>query len=84
MTIETVDDLADPNNVAAAYMKLQDDVKRLILDTVRMELQKNPWGALSMEIRNMALTHVQSEAKHVMDREMQNYRIVYRGTTSSY
>ena len=37
--IENAEDLADPNNAAAAYMKLQEDVKQLIVDTMYKELQ---------------------------------------------
>ena len=36
---ENAEDLADPNNAAAAYMKLQEDVKQLIVDTMYKELQ---------------------------------------------
>ena len=37
--IENAEDLADPNNAAAAYMKLQEDVRQLIVDTMYKELQ---------------------------------------------
>ena len=82
--IETADDLADPNNAAAAYMKLQEDVKALILETVRMELMNNPHGLLGTQIRHMALTSIQNDARAILDREIQSYRIVYRGTTAAY
>ena len=65
---------------AAAYMKLQLDVRQLILDTVITELQANPYGVLSMTLQNVAANH----ARTIMDREIQNYRIMYRGSTANY
>ena len=78
--IETADDLADPNNAAAAYMKLQGDVKKLIVETVTSEIIRDPWGPLATTIRQL----VASDARAIMDREIQNYRIVYRGTTANH
>ena len=70
----------EEKNQAAAYIKLQDDVKELILGTVVRELQTNPYGVLSMLIQSISANN----AKTIIDREVQNYRIVYRGNTASY
>lgn len=67
-------------NQAAAYLKLHEDVRHLILTTVVEELQRNQYGALSSLIQTIAAGH----AKTIIDREIQNYRIVYRGNTASY
>lgn len=64
---------------ADAYVKLHEDVRNLILDTVKEELQANPYGPLAMDIARIC----QSYAKPIMDREIQNYRIVYRGTSAN-
>lgn len=81
--IENADDLADPNNAAAAYMKLQADVKRLILDTVMEELAKNPWGPLASWMRQISVDVARNNAREIIDREIQNYRVVYKGTTAN-
>ena len=65
---------------AAAYIKLHEDVRKLILDTVVQELQEQPYGMLSSLVQTTAAHH----AKSIVDREIQNYRIVYRGGTASY
>jgi hypothetical protein len=81
--IENAEDLADPNNAAAAYMKLQDDVKTLILSTVMEELGRNPWGSLASQIRVLATDVVRNNSREIIDREIQNYRVVYKGTTAN-
>lgn len=63
-----------------AYIKLHEDVKQLILNTVCEELQRNQYGALSSLVQTIAAGH----AKAIIDREIQNYRIVYRGNTAGY
>lgn len=70
----------EEKNNAAAYVKLHEDVKQLILTTVVEELQRNQYGTLSSLIQTIAAGH----AKTIIDREIQNYRIVYRGNTASY
>ncbi len=73
----------DEKDQAAAYLKLQDDVKTLILDTVMEEIAKNPWGSLATHIRNIAVDATRNNARETIDREIQNYRIVYKGTTAN-
>ena len=69
---------------AAAYLKLQDDVKQLILETVEQEIKTNPWGMFASQVRQIAVDVTRNEARTIMDREIQNYRIVYRGTHANY
>jgi hypothetical protein len=61
---------------ADAYIKLHEDVKKLILNTVTAELRRDPWGEFGMAVRGMISTE--------MNTHMQNYRIVQRGTMASY
>jgi hypothetical protein len=61
---------------ADAYLKLHEDVRKLILDTVTAELRRDPWGEFGTAVRGM----ISAE----MDNHMQNYRIVRRGNTASY
>jgi hypothetical protein len=67
-------------NQAAAYLKLHEDVRHLILTTVVEELRMNPYGMLAAEVGRIASNY----SKGVIDREIQNYRIVYKGNTASY
>ena len=69
---------------AAAYLKLQEDTKALILDTVEQELRHNPWGTFASRFRQIAVDVTRNESRTIMDREIQNYRIVYKGTTANY
>lgn len=59
-----------------AYIKLHEDVRRLILDTVITELRRDPWGEFGMTVRGMINTE--------MNQQMPNYRIVARGSTAGY
>lgn len=74
----------DEKDQAAAYLKLQDDVKALILEAVEQELRTNPWGTFASYIRQIAVDVTRNESRTIMDREIQNYRIVYKGTTANY
>lgn len=60
--IETAEDLADPNNAAAAYMKLQDDVKKLIVDTMKEALRQYD-TELTNVVVNAVTTNYQFELK---------------------
>lgn len=70
----------EEKNAAAAYIKLQDDVKKLILDVVRNELRYNPHGEFSMHVSTFVSNYV---IDHELRSQMNNYRIVYKGTTAS-
>ena len=52
----------EDKEVAAAYMKLQDDVKQLIIDTVYKELQ-NYGGMLHSQIKTGVLYGYEFEQK---------------------
>ena len=60
---------------ADAYLKLHEDVKRLILETVIEELRQQPWGTLSTTLRGLMASELTSQ--------MGNYRIVMKGHTAS-
>jgi hypothetical protein len=62
--------------VADAYLKLHEDVRKLILDTVTAELRRDPWGEFGMAVRGMISIE--------MDRRMTDYRLAPRGTMASY
>lgn len=66
--------------VADAYIKLHEDVKTLILETVIHDIQANPYGQLATLLMQM----VSRNARQIMDQEVQNYRIVYRGNTANF
>ena len=70
----------EEKNAAAAYIKLQDDVKKLILDVVRNELMGNPHSEFSTNLAWFVRNHV---IDHELRSQMNNYRIVYKGTTAS-
>ena len=59
---------------ADAYLKLHEDVKRLILETVVQEIRQNPWGELANTLRGVTANQ--------MREEMHNYRIVMKGDTA--
>ena len=59
---------------AAAFLKLQEDVKQLVLDAVTQELQYSPYGPFATAVRN--IINVQ------MTNELHNYRIVMKGNTA--
>ena len=70
----------EEKNAAAAYIKLQDDVKKLILDVVRNELMGNPHSEFSTNLAWFVRNYV---IDHELRSQMNNYRIVYKGTTAS-
>lgn len=71
----------EDKNTAAAYIKLHDDVRKLILDVVQNELAHNPHGEFSTHISAFMREHV---INHELRTQMNNYRIVYKGTTAQY
>ena len=71
----------EDENTAAAYIKLHDDVRKLILDVVRNELAYNPHSEFSTHISAFMREHV---INHELRAQMNNYRIVYKGTTAQY
>lgn len=70
----------DEKNQAAAFVKLHEDVRALVVRAVIEELASNPYGTLT----SMLKTLVSQEVSMHLQTQMQNYRIVQRGTTASY
>ena len=69
----------EEKNAAAAYIKLHDDVRKLILDVVRNELTYNPHSEFSTHVSTFLRNYV---IDHELRAQMGNYRIVYKGTTA--
>lgn len=72
--------MTEEENQAAAFVKLHEDVRALVVKAVIEELAANPYGALS----GMLKTLVSQEMSLHLQTQMQSYRIVQRGTTASY
>lgn len=70
----------EDKNTAAAYLKLQDDVRKMVVETLLHELRYNPSSELGSVIANAVAPY----SRVLIDREINNYRVVYRGTTASY
>lgn len=70
----------EDKNTAAAYIKLHDDVRKLILDIVQNELAYSPHSEFSAKLVWFVRNHV---IDHELRTQMNNYRIVYKGTTAS-
>jgi hypothetical protein len=64
----------EDKNAAAAYLKLQDDVKQLIVDTIYKELQ-NYGSPLYQQTRATTLLseHFKSQVKQVIKDQMNKY-----------
>ena len=61
---------------AAAYLKLHDNVNGLIIKAITNELITNPSGTLAMQIGYIA--------KHNMQEDLRQYRVVKVGTIANY
>jgi hypothetical protein len=70
----------EEKNAAAAYIKLQFDVKKLILEAIAKEVTENPSGEFSTKLIWFVRSYV---VEPEMKSQMGNYRIVYKGTTAS-
>lgn len=70
----------EEKNAAAAYIKLQLDVRQLILDTVLKELNDNPHSEFSLRVGQFVRSYVVDPELRA---QMNNYRIVYKGSTAS-
>ena len=71
---------------AAAYLKLQDDVKELILSTVLEALVTNPSGELAGRILFMADKHLRDLylPNLVRKDDLQNLRLTPRGQVAPW
>lgn len=74
----------EEKQAAEAYIKLHEDVKKLILDTVVEELMANPHGELGQRILFVADKQYRDVHQPKLKQEMENFRIVYRGHTAPY
>jgi hypothetical protein len=65
----------EEKNQAAAYVKLHEDVKDLILTTILDEMQLNPQGPFANYMRNHILFCVEAEQKikDVVRNQMNKY-----------
>ena len=67
----------EEKNAAAAYIKLHEDVKKLILDTVLEEIQR--YGVLTTEVVNKAQSNLlytqnfKDQVKNVIKEQMNKY-----------
>lgn len=70
----------EDKNAAAAYLKLQDDVRTLILQTVMIEINTRPGGEFASALSGWVANYVLPQAlPHYLS---QNYRIVHKGHTA--
>lgn len=70
--LEDAEALADPNNAAAAYLKLQQDVKQLIRDTL-VEVLSDYDSRVVQRMQDITLGHPAFEirVKQVITNQMQ-------------
>lgn len=69
---------SDPENVALAYLRLEKDVKELILKTVTDDIAQHPYGPVAMAIKYM----IQMDAKNIFRTIQPELRISFRGESS--
>ena len=67
--------MTDEENAAAAYVKLHEDVKELILTVILDEMQLNAQGAFANYMRHHILMSVEAEQKikGVITNQMNKY-----------
>ncbi len=70
----------EEKNQAAAFLKLHEDVKKLILEAVLYEIRTMPHGEFTTELRHM----IDRRLSETLNTQMSNYRIAYRGTATPY
>jgi len=65
----------DEKDQAAAYLKLQDDVKQLIVDTVLEEMRLHMYGPLVSQIRQHTILspEFKDQVKNVIKDQMNKY-----------
>lgn len=69
---------SDPHNIAMTYLRMEKDVKELIIDTVYKELKDNPYGTLAMYVKSL----VQMDAKNIMRQTLSDIRVAFRGEST--
>jgi hypothetical protein len=67
--------MMDEKDQAAAYLKLQDDVKQLIVDTVLEEMRLHMYGPLVSQIRQHTILspEFKDQVKNVIKDQMNKY-----------
>lgn len=73
--MEVDKEASDPHNIAVAYLRMEKDVKQLILDTVRDELIREPYGVFAQSIKTL----VQHDAKNIVRQALSELRLALRG-----
>lgn len=76
MEVDT--EASDPHNIALTYLRMEKDVKQLILETVREEITLNPTGKFAMAIKSM----IQFDAKNVVRQALPELRLSFRGEST--
>lgn len=69
---------SDPKNVALAYLRMEKDVKELILKTVQDEITQNPYGLFSTTLKSA----IQFDAKNILRNALPDLRVSFRGEST--
>ena len=69
---------SDPHNIALTYLRMEKDVKQLILDTVKEEITREPYGQFAQSIKTL----VQFSAKDILRSALPDVRIAIRGEST--
>ena len=69
---------SDPHNIAMTYLRMEKDVKELIVDTVLKELKENPYGPLAMYFKSL----IQMDAKNIIRNALPEVRVAFRGEST--
>ena len=73
--MEVDQEASDPHNIAVTYLRMEKDVKQLILDTVMEELEREPYGVFAQSIKTL----VQYDAKNIIRQALPELRLAFRG-----
>ena len=70
----------EEKNAAAAYIKLHEDVRQLVLTIVTKELTERPYDSFASLLGSHIARMITEQG--LIRNELHNYRIVYKGTTA--
>ena len=76
--MEVDQEAADPHNIALTYLRMEKDVKQLILDTVRDEITREPNGVFAQTIKFL----IQVDSRNIIRQSMSELRIAFRGEST--
>ncbi len=65
----------EEKQAAEAYLKLHENVRQLIVDEIKAELSRDPYGELAARIRGIASDQT--------NKDLKDYRIVRIGQTAA-